>query len=193
MKLKRSDLRDLLFALKGATAVSFVARTDQSNNLKGGKKNPLHGLEKLAYVNGIVNWNYQNSVNNQREREDLTPDFQAEPRAWGKRLHDLLPTKNGNRRLLPLVAHPFDKDIVTLEELQAIPVDQLYLEFKPQNSIEYRYYLNNEEISKDVVHENLRPKTEGKRQQVENVVKVRDYKLNSIESITLQGTYYQLV
>lgn len=197
--LNRAELRDRLFGIRGATMVSFVARTDQSKTLKGGKKNPLYGLIKVAYVNGTINWNYAAAVNRQREREaddvEEVAEFHAEPRSWGKRLHDVMATKSGKNRLLPLVAHIPGQDMpenVTLEELQAIPVENLYLEFKPGNSIEYHYFHNGKEISADEAHAQMRDKNEGQRQEVENVVRVRDYKLVSIEQITIMGESYHL-
>lgn len=202
MLLARAALRDMLFNQVGATFVTFIARTEPK--LKGGKKNRLHGLQKVANVNGTINWIYENAVNNQRGREaeegELIEAFEALPRTWGQRLHDALPKRTGGHRVLPWVAHEkgnkekyANRFRCTLEELQAMPVEDLYLEFKPGTSIEYKYMLNGVEVPAEEAHAEIYvAPNEGQRQEVEEVVRVRDYKLTNIEQITMNNNTFIL-
>ncbi|NOJ99736.1 hypothetical protein HMI51_43575, partial [Corallococcus coralloides] len=131
--------------------MTIVAETEP--DLVGGKSCPLHGrVKKISRVNGQINWVYENAVNNQRGRENQPLDatgniesFIAEARRWGSRLHV-------DNRLLPFVAHkkaetpkkgeakpekaPSHKT-VTMDELKATPIDELYLEMRVLNSLGY--------------------------------------------------------
>ena len=84
------ELVDVLTALRTASVVTITSRTEPrlaARHPISGIPNPFKGnIVKVSRTNGIVNWSYANSVNNQRVREDLTPDFQALPRRWGTRL-----------------------------------------------------------------------------------------------------------
>jgi hypothetical protein len=192
--LSRSELRDRLFHLRGATFVTMVARTVPT--LRGGKSCPLKGLEKISRVNGLVNWSYENSVNNQRGREaevgEQPEKFVAHPRKWGKRLHDALRLESGKQRLLPLVAYDFPVSDITLDELRKIPVDELYLEFKFERSLWHHYELNGKDIPASQVEPWLPPKRESGRQEVEKPVILRDYKLVNLQEITLGNETYAL-
>ncbi len=193
MIITREDFRGILFNVRGASMVSIVAETEPK--LTGGKKCTFAGVKKISMVNGAINWNYQNAVNKQREKEDqpLNDDgsienFVPHPRKWGMRLHTI--SENGNKRLLPLVAHNFElsNEIVSERQLLEIPVECLYLEYRPISS-EYKYYLNGKEVDKAEVNKYLPPSSPG-RQGVENQIILRDYKLNSIQQIVMKGEVY---
>ena len=90
--LSKSELVDHLMGLRGAKFTTIVAETDPRMRKTG---NPYVGATKISRVNGVVNWIYQNAVNNQRCRENQPLDqgevehFEPEPRKWGTRLrHD---------------------------------------------------------------------------------------------------------
>lgn len=72
----------MLYSLKGATMVSFIAST--SPKLRTG--NPFPGVRKITKIGAVLNFNYASAVNRQREREGIVPDFIAEPRKWGIRI-----------------------------------------------------------------------------------------------------------
>lgn len=169
------ELREKLESLRGSTMISIVARTEVK--LVGGKKCPLAGLEKQSYVNGVINWSYENAVNNQRVREDQPTNRQGEvihfkplPRTWGQRLH----AESGH--LLPTVEHK----------------GEFYLEVKVQRSLAHRYFLGKVEKTDEEVNPHLPERKESARQMVEKPVILRDYKLTSIEQITLNGETYEI-
>jgi len=136
--------------------------------------NPWSGrVTKQSRVNGIVGaWNYTNSVNNQRVREsnaetvaevEAVPEFTAEPRSWGERLPNTGLVKHG---------------------------ENYYVEIKVQRAIETTYMVDgrpatSEELSD--IKRYLPQKTEGTRQEVEKPVILRDYKVDSIKSVRING------
>ncbi|RDJ35712.1 MAG: hypothetical protein DWQ19_12915 [Crenarchaeota archaeon] len=167
------ELKELLERQRGASFVTIIARTKPQ--FIGGKSSPMVGVEKVSRVNGVVNWSYQNAVNNQRTREGQPLDeqgevefFEPEPRSWGQRLHDEV------GRLLPTVEHK----------------GRTYLELKVQKSIEYSFYRDDQRIPNEEVLPHLRKNTEGRRQEVDNPVILRDYALDSIKAIRLDGELY---
>lgn len=185
-KINHDQLHDILLDIRGATFVTIVART-VPKLLKTG--NPYLGCTKVARVNGMINWVYANSVNNQRKRESTPVDkagevipFVPEARRWGQRRFI---DSEGNAiydsvaavRLSPFVDH---KGIV-------------YLELKVERSIEYSYELNGEVITAEQIKPFLPKRKEGRRQQVEKTVILRDYTLSNIEEISVNGEHYELV
>jgi hypothetical protein len=178
MEISVIQLFDLLSARRGAQIVTMVARTQPV--LRGGKKSPLANwkVEKLAKVNGIVNWSYENAVNNQRMREgtpvdenNVVENFKSHPRSWGERINKTAfvshVPKNTNEK-------------------------RVYIEFKHQNSLEYRYYIDGKEADFAQVEPYLVGNTESSRQEVTKKVILRDYRLSSIELITLGGQQFEI-
>jgi hypothetical protein len=79
---------------KGCTPVTITAATD-ARLLK--TNNPHGSVTKIARVNGMIGWDFSNSVNNQRAREgQVKLDFKAEKRAWGNHAGPSLVEYDGN-------------------------------------------------------------------------------------------------
>jgi len=198
MNVTLTELRDELFAVKGASMVTMVART--LPDLIGGKKrSPMAGLEKVSRVNGVINWHYANAVNKQREREGHGEHFTAQPRSWGVRLFELLEAerlaaiaerRDPKPRLLPLVAKKWEGRLITLDELRTLPPEELYLEYKPEKTLEYHYYREGVEVSHDEAHKFTKPSEQPSTQETEKEIRLRDYKLTSIEQLTMNGITY---
>jgi len=159
----------------------------------GGQKCPVKHVKKIAVTNGVINWSYANAVNKQREREadenEVVEHFTPELRRWGVRLFDEV-----NRRMLPLVAK-CDGPTRTMDELHAaverVETVKQYLEMKYQKSLGYSYRDDKgKEWAKEVVEPHIRPRNEGRRQQVENPIILRDYALENIKSIRMNGELY---
>jgi hypothetical protein len=168
------ELAEVLESLRGATFTTIMARTKP--DFVGGKKSPVANVYKIAGVNGVINWSYGNAVNNERTRENKPLNhsgnvefFTPEPRKWGVRLTD------GRGRLLPTVEHKGNK----------------YLELKVQKSLSYGYFdQDGNKVDNEVVAPYLRQKVEGRRQEVDRPVILRDYKLENIKAIRLFGEIY---
>ena len=166
--LTRQQLADKLKNLKGATFVTLVTRTVPKMRLAG---NPFRDrVFKISRVNGTINFVYGNSVNRQREREGKVSDFQPEPRKWGTRIAGT-----------PLVEHK----------------DNFYLEMKVEKALGHSFLWSNSNTmsADDEAHlvsylfESYQPKT----QQTDKAIILRDYALNSIVSITIDGTQFVIV
>ncbi len=82
IELSAADFVSMLYSVRGATMVSFIASTEPK--LKAG--NPFPGLRKVTKIGGVLNFNYEKAVNRQRDREGMVADFVAEPRKWGQRV-----------------------------------------------------------------------------------------------------------
>lgn len=192
----------MLYNVRGAKAVTIVTRTQPK--LSGGKKCPYAGVEKVSTVNGMINFNYENSVNNQREREGNDEVFESASRQWGKRLYETpeevenpnsikrIDRQRKNPRHLPFVAKNWTEDTITEEQFNQIPDEELYLEMKVQGAGNYIYIMDGVEIDKDLVNAYLPKRSDSGRQEVEKAVILRDYKLKGVEDITLNGEFYKV-
>lgn len=165
------ELLGALQKMRGAEFVTFVARVDPGCLVKHRETKvpfPYPGLTKVSRVNGIIGFRYTNSVNNQREREGLEKDFVAQPRKWGIHMYD-------GPNMTPLVFHK----------------GKTYLEVKVQRVLDTRYEWQNRVIPAEELEGYLPAKRESSRQGVENLVILRDYDVNNIEEITMQGQTYR--
>lgn len=159
MGMKLGELKAALMERKGTSFVTIVAVTDPRMRKRD---NPYAGrVQKRSSVNGVVGWIYQNSVNRERVREDLEADFEAHPRKWGERIKGT-----------PFVEHK----------------GNTYLELKVERVLSTEYLLDGEPVDREVIAEWLPArKAEGARQEVENPIILRDYRLDSITEITFDG------
>lgn len=193
------ELADILVTKRGASPVTILTHTLPTNFVGGKSCDILKAgpITKIQVVNGLCNFLYENSVNNQREREEqpTTPSgavelFNAEQRRWGVRLVI-------GKYLLPFVHHfkgmvipPNIRDIKLVKNLPHL--DELYLELQCRQSGMIKYVQNDKELDYDEVSKYLREKNEGSRQQVDNPVVLRDFKLINIRQITLDQKVYEL-
>lgn len=159
MGMKLGELKAALASRKGTSFITIVALTDPRMRKRG---NPYIGrVLKRSTVNGAIGWIYQNSVNRERARENLEPDFEAFPRKWGQRIKGT-----------PFVEHK----------------GKTYLELKVERAISTEYLLDGQVVDKSVIEEWLpKRKPEGERQEVDRPIILRDYDLANIKAITFDG------
>lgn len=93
--LNACDLTGLLMSLRGATVLSFTARTDARLKKTG---NPWGRVWKVAKLNGMVNFRYDEGVLRRLEKEGKSPDCFERGDSW----HE--PIMDGDR-LTPLCRH----------------------------------------------------------------------------------------
>lgn len=153
--------------IKGCRPVSIVINTvPQMNKKVDGQPNPLYGrVKKRAYHSVMVGFNYQNSVNNQRDREGKETDFVAESRAWGEHVEgaSALIYYNG----------------------------QYYLSCKLERTIATQYLVDGEVVDYETVVKPYMPvRKESSRQGVDKTVKPMNPFLKNIETITMNGETY---
>lgn len=77
------SINKFLANLNGAKIVSLRTKTDVKMLAASRQKFPK-GISKIAVRNGIIGASYENAVNNQLEREEKLPEFQAESLWKGK-------------------------------------------------------------------------------------------------------------
>lgn len=161
-----AHLLGILAINRGARIVTFTAHTD-ARLRKTGNPLPEKRATKIARVNGIVNFKYTNSVNNQREREGNDRDFVAQPRAWGKRLAGY-----------PFVAHN----------------GNLYLEVKIERVLDVQFEdANGEPLAREQVAPFLPARHDsGETQGVDKAIILTDYKVQNIRELTIDGERYTI-
>lgn len=130
-------------------------------------------IQKLCRVNGTLNWHYEHSVNRQREREGLTPDFASLPRRWGTHLQKT----------------PFISHVTKAGE------HKLYLKFKVHvvHNIVYLTIDTGEDIPIGDVEPWLNPKEKNYRQGVQKEILERDYSVSNILSVHYNKKGYLIV
>lgn len=165
--ITKQELKDNLMNMKGgANIVSIVTKTTPRMRKTD---NPFYDkVEKVSKVNGIINWRYSNAVNNQRKREGKEDDFQAVERRWGQRIKGT-----------PLVEHK----------------GKYYLEMKVERKLnsEYIHKEKGEKLDMEQLGAFLYTNSSSKRQNLEKEVVLRDYKLDSIDTIKMNGEEYKVV
>lgn len=120
---------------------------------------------KRSKVNGMVGANYTNSVNNQRDREGLERNFKANPRIWGQNV---------------------DPFFVELK-------NKKYLKLKVEKTELPQYFLNGQRLSQEAAEKLLAKKSDSNRQGVERPVIVRNYSVDNIVRITMNGETFDIV
>lgn len=159
------QLCDILAERNGAQicTIETYTKADCVGDLKG-------RVTKLSRVNGMVNWNYANAVNKQREREGLDADFVPNARKWGSRV-----------KKTPFIEHTNKQGEY-----------KRYLEMKVERSLGTDYFVDGLPARSEDVTPSLKSRGES-RQGVDKEVIVRDYALENILTITCGGTKYDLV
>jgi hypothetical protein len=162
--MTKPQFKTLLATRNGASFITITALTepDWLAARETGENPYKNHVVKRSVVNGVINWKYENSVNNQRAREGLSPDFESLPRKWGERIHGT-----------PWVEHK----------------GKTYLELKVENVLSTTYVdENGVELNSELVKHYIKPShSGGERQGVEREVILRDYNLNNIVAFTWCG------
>jgi hypothetical protein len=168
MTVSIDELRSKLLEVTGAKAVSVVMVTvPQMNKKVNGEANPFYGrVQKRTYRSVVIGFRYENSVNNQRAREDKDLDFVAMPRTWGVHIDGT-----------PLVEHR----------------ERYYLECKVERVIESNYLLDGELADDEVVEPYLAKRTQSSRQGVDKEVVLIDVNLENIEVLVMDGETYEII
>ena len=170
-QIRVAKLENVLRNHKGNGFAHLVAKTVPAMRKTN---NPHYGnVFKIADVNIQAGFHYINSVNNQLSREGKTPDAEAKPRKWGQRIKGT-----------PLVEHT-----------NKAGEYRLYLEAKCEsvNSVKYVDGEGNA-IDKADIAEWLQERSAKSSTQanVENEIILRDYALDSIEWIAIDGHKLEL-
>ena len=156
--ISQEELMERLAEVKGARIVSILTETDLEM-LK--TANPYVGrVKKRVMSNVVINFIYANSVNNQREKEGVEPNFMAQPRMWGVRI-------NGT----PFVLHK----------------DKRYLECRFLKASSPTYVLDGREVVDQATIDSITSFIPNRHhlsyQGVKKEIALMDYKMESIKAI----------
>ena len=164
--ISKPSLENILQGVQGCQPVSIDIVTDPRMTKTN---NPYLGTMKHNTINGLIGFNYTNSVNNQLAREGQEKDFEAQPRKWGERKGKLVyhTTKDGENKI--------------------------YIEVKVQSSGEPVFMFNDTEISKSLIEHYLpKHKKPATQDGIDKEVVVRDVSFDSIRAIRVDGTEYEI-
>lgn len=167
-KLVQSQFIQYLIGLKGAKPATIVietrpklnkfARTPDANNNK--QPNPFFGqIVKRTRMNVMVNVNYENSVNRQRDREGVTAAFESHQRNWGTHISPSVIEYNDRFYLQYKLEKRYEAEYIDKRTGNNINLNQL-LDYMPPKSkskiqgTDKEIILNNVKIS-NVIHMNV--------------------------------------
>lgn len=178
IKIKRSELVELLRSVSHACPVSFICLTDARAKKTG---NEIGNIFKLTRLNAFTGAIYENAVNRQLVREDKVPLFEAKPRKWGKRVsHALVEhVKDGIlKHYLPCHVTRAGSPLYLVEQA----VDHVRRKRRRLKG-----------IAKELIAELLPEKrSSAEAQGVEKEIVYRDVALESITSISIGGKVYRV-
>ena len=163
-KLSLIGLQDILLNFKGYSFAGLQTLTDaRAKKTDNPFKNKIVLKESQLLVN--VGFHYSNSLVSQAKRENVSTDFDVQPRKWGIRLPNS-----------PLVEHK----------------GNYYLEAKVENVFQTRFTdVDGNELDKQDVLPFLPKKRESATQdRLEKKVYLRDFKLSSIQKFAFDGKIY---
>lgn len=157
-----AELITIFSRLLTATPASITAVTSPAMN-KGG--NPFYGrIQKVETRHVMFNFNYTNSVNNQRGKEGIEVPFQAHKRVWGEKIEGT-----------PLVQHK----------------GKFYVEAKPSGKAQVTTWLcDGSPIELSEIQKYLVVPKKSNLQGTEKEIRVRDYSIDSIAEVKIQGRFY---
>lgn len=166
------ELTDILKEVNRPMPATFVAITEVKmvqKHRETKEPNEFFGrVNKKQKSNVFIKFDYANSVNKARLNEGKEADFVAQPRKWGVHIPNS-----------PLIEHN----------------GEFYLEARfLSNEPKVEYILdNNEEITKDKIVAFLPPIKEStsSSQDLDKEIIMRDFKLKSIQEITMSGITYK--
>jgi hypothetical protein len=156
-------LRRVLSVVVGPTPATIVAETPVKMNKTD---NPFYDqVTKVQESNVFINFSYENAVNKRLTKEGKEADFEAQPRKWGVHVPGT-----------PLVLHK----------------GQYYLEagFITKNAPKASYMHNGEPIDKELFERYVPVKKSSGNQGLEKEVVIRDFKLENVRSIKMNGMLY---
>lgn len=168
--LSEAEIVSVLAGCRGATILTFTARTDARLKKTGC---PYAGVQKVATVNALVNFHYDAGVVRRLEKEGKPLDTFQKGTAWH------LPILGDNGELTPFVQHP--------------NTGELYLRVLCLRVIEEAYIDESGKVlTRDEVAPWLPKEPEYKNQGLDAPLVVKTYKVSGIEVLTLDGNTYHV-
>lgn len=171
--IDQAKLLALLSRIRHATPVGLIALTDARPRKTG---LPYSEVRKLTRLNAMIGTVHEDAVRRQQEREGQPATFVASPRAWGTRVGDTPLVEHRGQFYLSAQMNPLNRP------------RPLYLVPKARGK---RTILT--AVPKEAVAPWLPPeRDEGASQGVDRPVTHREFRLDSIVSLTLNGEHYRV-
>ena len=185
IEITKNQLINILREQKGSTFIQLFSTTDVKMN-KGGRENTnyLYGnVVKDSESNGIIDFEYENSVNNALKKEGKEADYKIGDRKWGEHM---------------IIDYIFDTETLEFKKVYSRIIIQyekdnekrFYLQISIQSTKKptYRYKDSGEELSeKDL--EVMRSYMPTKK---EELVVIRDYRVDNVKRIHINKAQYIL-
>lgn len=195
-----SQLRDILANLRGATPIAFTAMTEArlrprallqewgSELIAAIPPVPARfphyvecpfqdGLKKLSRVQAFTGngWGYTTAVHRQQLREGQSPTFKAEERSWGEQISAALVRKGSGAK----AAFYLSAQLVGRNR------SPIYFAKDSKGLLHH--------VARHLVEPFLERDDSAAKQQLAKPVLRRDYRLDHIRSLTLNGESYRMV
>ncbi len=168
VKISKDELQDLLKNLDGSKAVFCSLLTNTDARLKK-TNNPYKDVRKVSKIFGMLNFNYQNAVQNQQAREGLEKDFISKERLYG--------FKNDEYNGCLLYG-----------------ANEIKLIVKVDRTLKPKFLHEGKLIDKSKIESFIPSVAKSYTQQdIENEVIVRNYNLSNIKKITINKNTYKVV
>ena len=159
---------ELIKLIDGISGTTFVGIDMVSEARMRKTNNPYVGAVKRTALSGQINYDYENAVNKQLQREgkgDIVPVFEAQPRKWGVRQGNWIEHKGEHYLSLKVLGNP-------------------------SSVFEFEGKQINEELLKDYMVESHKPHTQA---ELDKEIVVRDIKLSNIRGIRILGEEYEVI
>ncbi len=175
-KVTLSELANKLKEIDGSSASAFWMLCETDARLKK-TGNPYRDekVTKLSRYNGLLNFNYTNSVNNQLEREGKEANFEAQENWHAKK---------------------FDKVNGCIAEKAEGNSSQEYIWFKNDNSDRIAFAINGNvanESDTAICEQFIPPHSPNKSQGTEVAITPLTIKLQNIRLLKAKGGFYEVV
>ena len=165
--INQQQLAEILFGVTHAMPIGFTALIDARARKTG---NPFVEVVKLSRVSAFTGFDFESAVQRRQVKEGQEATFQASERQWGQRIAPALVENKGKLYLVAKI------------ERTAKPV---YLARKTADSLLLT-------VAKSLVAPFLPVSAPAVNQGVDREVIYRNYALESIAAISLNGSRYRV-
>ena len=160
-QISQKDFVDMMINYNRCTPITIEVTTPVKMRKTN---NPYVGAVCNKKINGMINFIYENSVNNQRAREDKSQDFTPYQRKWGVHLNKCVVGHKGN----------------------------FYLQVKVENTYDVTYLFGEQPIDYQLLKPFI-PTNNSSRQQLDKQVIIRDIKFENINTITIDKQVFKII
>lgn len=170
--LDANTIRDTLNKVKGHTFVSCVTVTEPKMRKTG---NPYLGrVRKVTKFVGAVNFDYDNAVENAREREGKDREDWSKGESWSR------PITRPDGTLTPFACHKDDPE-------------KIYFRIRQIEWPKSEYFIDGERVDESALEDWLIKSKPAANQGLENAVRMNTPLWENVRAVSVNGeTYYKI-